>query len=379
MNNMRKEMFNLYPFRRAASHFALATLFFVLFHAGWQSVSALLDGKDLHHAVPVLEKPVADLGKAIGAALTFWMPDAVVSTPLGALSMRTTIAYTLYEWVKLPILLFLTTFGMTLLRLKVSAKKIEKTLGRDDFLGAVGGTITGMLTPVCSCTVTNLYAGLVAGGASRKASTAFLFASPALNEFAIVFMFVFGGLWGGLTYLFVGFWAAIVTAYLSPVLGLNPQNFVDQVLKAKCHISHVTYANEVEHAFEDAFLLSRHLLLPVLISGLLAGVLVNFNLTIIQVMERAQFHWWGPIAATLIGLPLDVNAAATAPILMAVSSVVPLGTLISVMMATTVASIPEVSMLNRLISKRNTAKVVTWYAMYTIAIGLLINKLFEGI
>lgn len=365
--------------RSIYAYIALGALLFVLFHAGGQTVSAVLAGKDFQHAVPVIEKPVADLGKAVAAALTGWMPDTVISTPVGDFSVRTTVAYTIYEWVKLPILLFLTTFGMTLLRLKVGAQKIEKTLGRDDFLGAVSGTITGMLTPVCSCTVTNLYAGLVAGGASRKASTAFLFASPALNEFAIVFMFVFGGLWGGLTYLFVGFWAAITTAYLSPLLGLNPQNFVDVVLKTRCHISHGAHANVIEHAFEDALLLSRRLLLAVLISGLLAGILVNFNLTVVQVMQHTQFQWWGPITATLIGLPLDINAAATAPILMAVSGIVPLGTLVSVMMATTVASIPEVTMLNRLISKRNTARVIAWYGMYTIAIGLLINRLFAGI
>ncbi|MFN3333901.1 MAG: permease, partial [Caldilinea sp.] len=146
------------------AYIALGALLFVLFHAGGQTVSALLAGKDFQHAVPVIEKPVADLGKAVAAALTGWMPDTVISTPVGDFSVRTTVAYTIYEWVKLPILLFLTTFGMTLLRLKVGAQKIEKTLGRDDFLGAVSGTITGMLTPVCSCTVTNLYAGLVAGG-----------------------------------------------------------------------------------------------------------------------------------------------------------------------------------------------------------------------
>ena len=124
--------------------------------------------------------------------------------------------------------------------------------------------------------------------------------------------------------------------------------------------------------------LCRRLLAPVLISGALAGLLVNFNLTVVQVLQRAQFHWWGPIVATLAGLPLDVNAAATAPILAAVSSFVPLGMLVSVMMATTVASIPEVTMLNRLISRRNTLKVVAGYAAYTMAISLLINKLFAG-
>ncbi len=152
--------------------------------------------------------------------------------PFGSIALKGTAAYLVYEWVKLPLILFLTTFGMALLRLKAGAKGLEQTLGRDDFWGAVGGAVTGMLTPVCSCTVTNLYAGLVAGGASRKASTAFLFASPALNEFAIVFMFTFGGLPGGLLYLAFGFAASILTAYLAPLAGAFSQRFRGKIMPA---------------------------------------------------------------------------------------------------------------------------------------------------
>ncbi len=364
--------------RRYLAYAALAVLGFMLAHAAGQFAVALLVGKLWNQAVPVIEKPVADFGKAVGAALTGWLPDLSLSTPLGPLSVRYTVAYTIYEWVKLPLLLFLTTFGMTLLRLKAGVRRIEKTLGRDDLFGVLGGTALGMLTPVCSCTVTNLYAGLVAGGASRRASAAFLFASPALNEFAIVFMFIFGGLWGGVVYVAAGVLASVATAYLSPLLGLNPQHLI-AIKQSAC--SHQASFNDsiMERAFEEALALCKRLLAPVLISGALAGLLVNFNLTVVQVLQRAQFQWWGPIVATLVGLPLDVNAAATAPILAAASSFVPLGTLVSVMMATTVASIPEVTMLNRLISRRNTLKVVAWYAAYTMAIGLLINKLFAGV
>lgn len=364
--------------RRYLAYAGLAMLGFMLAHAAGQFVSALLADKPWNQAVPVIEKPIADLGKAIGAALTGWVPDVSLPTPLGPLSVRYTAAYTIYEWVKLPALLFLTTFGMTLLRLKAGVRRIEKTLGRNDLFGVLGGTMLGMLTPVCSCTVTDLYAGLVAGGASRRASAAFLFASPALNEFAIIFMFIFGGLWGGVVYVVAGVLASIATAYLSPLLGLNPQHFIASKQSACSH--QASFNNSImERAFEEALALCKRLFVPVLISSALAGLLVNFNLTVVRVLQRAQFQWWGPIVATLVGLPLDVNAAATAPLLAAVSSFVPLGTLMSVMMATTVASIPEVTMLNRLISRRNTLRVVAWYAAYTMAIGLLINKLFAGV
>lgn len=352
---------------------SLMLLWFVLAHAAWQTASALWAGQPFQQAVPVLEKPIADFGKWAGAVLTDWMPDWKLATPFGPIALKGTAAYLIYEWIKLPLILFLTTFGMALLRLKVGAKGLEKTLGRDDFWGALGGAVTGMFTPVCSCTVTNLYAGLVAGGASRKASTAFLFASPALNEFAIVFMFTFGGLPGGLLYLAFGFAASILTAYLAPVLGLSPENFVEKIAGLTCHSHHATKTTPLLAAFEDAQTMLRRLTVPVLLSGFLAAVLVNFNLGLIEVMKAVRYEWWGPIVGTLVGLPLDINAAATAPILAALSGVIPTGTLVSVMMATTVSSIPEVSMLHRLLGRNATLRLVGWYAAYTMLIGMVIN------
>lgn len=365
---------NAASFRRALlPRLALALLLFVLAHSAWQTTSALWAGKPLQQAVPVLEKPLADFGKWTGAALTGWMPDWKLPTPFGPIALKGTAAYLIYEWVKLPLILFLTTFGMALLRLKASAKGLETTLGREDWLGAVGGAVTGMLTPVCSCTVTNLYAGLVAGGASRKASTAFLFASPALNEFAIVFMFTFGGLPGGLLYLTFGFAASILTAYLAPLLGLSPKDFVEKIAGLTCHAHHAARQSALLAAFQDARAMLRRLLVPVLLSGFLAAVLMNFNLGLIEVMKAVRYEWWGPIVGTLLGLPLDINAAATAPILAALSGVIPTGTLVSVMMATTVSSIPEVSMLHRLLGRSATLRLVAWYAAYTMLIGLVIN------
>lgn len=353
---------------------ALILLLGVLAHSVWQTFSALYAGESWSEAIPVLERPIADFGKWVSMLLTNWMPDWSLGTPFGALFIKKTVSYTIYEWVKLPAILFLTTFGMALLRLKVGARGLEKTLGRNDLLGAMGGTITGMLTPVCSCTVTNLYAGLVAGGASRKASTAFLFASPALNEFAIIFMFTFGGIPGGLMYVGFGFVASILTAYLSPALGLAPTDFVNKIAGLTCHTApHNAGQWPLQAAFAEARAMLGRLLFPVLLSGFLAGVLINFNLGLIEVMKSVRYEWWGPIVGALLGLPLDINAATTAPILAALSGVVPLGTLVSVMMATTVSSIPEVSMLNRLWGKVATLRLVGWYAAYTMLIGLIIN------
>lgn len=359
------------------AYLSLLAVLAVLALALGQSARALLGGAPVEKAVPVLEAPIAELGKWVGAWLTGWIaPELSVPTPLGDVGVRHTLAYAIYEWVKLPIILYLTTFGMTAIRLSLSTERLERTLGRGDALGVLGGIVLGIFTPVCSCTVTNLYAGLLAGGAHRRAAAAFLFASPAMNEFAILFMLVAAGPLGMGLYLLSGAVAAFALAYLCDCVGLNPA-LVPKVGRACAHASHrAGRASVLVRAQRETLHLVRRLLFAVLLSGALAALLTNFNLTLVAALRQAGGAWWGPLAATALGLPLDVNAASTAPILFALRDVVPLGTLISAMMATTVASIPEGSMLIKLIGLRPTAMLAGFYAAYVASVGLLINALF---
>ncbi len=362
-------------FERVMPVISVIVLALIVAQVMFQSLRAWVAGAEMKHLVPVFEAPIANAGKALGAALTSWMPPWTIPTPLGPLDVKYTASYIIYEWFKLPIILFLTTYGMTLLRLRISTKWIEHSIGRNDLLGAVGGALLGMVTPVCSCTVTNIYAGIVAGGASQRASSAFLLASPALNEFAIIFMFVIVGPLGGMVYVLAGFAAALATAYLAPILGLDPARFIKQsVSQRRCHWA--KQESILVRAHREAWDLFKRLFGVILFSGFLAGILVNFNLTLVEGLRKAGTAWWGPLAATVLGLPLDINAASTAPILVALHQIVPTGTLVAAMMATTVSSIPEWAMLSRLIGRASAVKVVLWYAAYVTLLGLLLNGLF---
>ncbi|MGQ9927175.1 MAG: permease [Chloroflexaceae bacterium] len=353
----------------------LGVLILIVSQVLYASIQAWLSGAEVNRVILVFEAPIANAGKALGAALTAWMPAWQIPTPFGLLDLKYTAAYTIYEWFKLPIILFLTTYAMTMLRLSIGTRWIDRTLGRNDLIGASGGAVLGMCTPVCSCTVTNIYAGLVAGGASQRASAAFLFASPALNEFAIIFMFVVAGPAGGGIYLLSGLLAALLTAYLAPALGLKAERFVGQIIPLQPHQA-TSQESLLLRAHRESWQLFRRLIGVVLLSGLLAGLLVNFNLTLVEGLKQAGAAWWGPVLATILGLPLDINAASTAPILVALHQIVPVGTLVAAMMATTVSSIPEWAMLNRLLGRSATIRVVGWFAGYVIVLGLVLNMIF---
>lgn len=188
-------------------------------------------------------------------------------------------------------------------------------------------------------------------------------------------MFVIVGPFGGLVYVVAGLTAALITAYIAPLLRLDPARFVQQIAPHHACCS-VVQESILVRAHRESWALFKRLFGVVLFSGFLAGILVNFNLTLVESLKQAGGAWWGPLAATALGLPLDINAASTAPILVALHQIVPIGTLVAAMMATTVSSIPEWAMLDRLIGRNGAIRIVLWYAAYVALLGLLLNWLF---
>jgi len=63
--------------------------------------------------------------------------------------------------VKLPIIFGTTTYFLSLLRLSIPTQWLENSIGNSGFTGQSKGFLLGILTPVCSCVVAPIYAGLI--------------------------------------------------------------------------------------------------------------------------------------------------------------------------------------------------------------------------
>ena len=316
---------------------------------------------------------ITAFAKAVGAWLVSFLPTGAVRNFLG---------YWIYDLTKIVIILMLTTFILNLVRRVIGTGWLQRSLGRQDKLGMLSGAVLGVFTPVCSCSVTPLYASLLNSGASNQAAASFLFAAPAVNEFAIALVILALGFKGGLLYVALGIIAALITGQFAHKLGLEPCDlcnspdsafrFVSQQQHSKIQRFRIALAG----AMIETWKLTRRLWWALVLGAGLAAVLVQFNLAPVQVMTALGHHPLAPVAAALIGLPLDVNAAAAGSILMPlVSAGLPIGTLISLMMAITVASFPEGAVLHRLIGWRGIGRLGAWYLVYTAGIGMAINAL----
>jgi hypothetical protein len=309
--------------------------------------------------------PLTDLSKWVGAESVAWMPDGWGKDFLG---------YWVYDLVKIVLLLLVTSFVLNVLRRWVGVKWLRRSLGRDDWVGMCCGAALGVITPVCSCSVTPLYASQLHGGAAKRPAACFLFAAPAVNEFAIVLVwFALGWQWA-VVYTAFGLLASILTGLFAHRLGLEPCPWCGPPAHDAFRDGSRFGWSAWKSAVFDALVLLDRLKWALVIGAGLAAALVKFNLTPVQLLTDYGHHPLAPLLAAVIGLPLDVNAAAAGPILIPLAKLgLPIGTLVSLMMAATVASFPEAAVLRQMIGWRGVLKLGLWYLTYTAGLGLVLN------
>lgn len=251
----------------------------------------------------------------------------------------------------------------------------DKTLGRKGVFGAISGAVLGALTPVCSCSVAGLYGGLLAQGASLQGSAAFLFAAPAVNEFALALMFQIAGLKGAIIYLILGLVSATFTGYFSKEIGLFPQKSLHNSQSNHRH-SH-SLREAIKETTADTLKSFSTLIWPISMGVFLTQILINYLPNFTQLITNFGKAWYSPVLATLIGLPSHIEAASVSSLLLPIIKTgLPLGTSISLLMATTISSLSEVVILRKIIGNRGVVKLVLWYFLYTSLLGMIINLIF---
>ncbi len=276
-------------------------------------------------------------------------------------------------WETISLLLGIT-FAVSLIKHLLHKETYDKTLGRNGLLGSIAGSILGSLTPVCSCSVASIYAGLLSQGASIQAAGSFLFAAPAVNEFALAIIFQLSGIKGVILYLVFGLLSATFTGYFAKYLGLVPQK---QTITPNSHTHTHDFSSALKSSLNDTLSVSKILALPIAL-GVVFGQFLNTILpNFLYTIKTVGSLWYGPLLATAIGLPIHIEAATAPSILLPIiKSGLPIGTGISLLMSATISSISEVAILHKVIGKDGVIKLIIWYFFYCSFLGILLNLFF---
>ena len=254
----------------------------------------------------------------------------------------------------------------------------KKLYGLEYFIASIFGAVT----PFCSCSSVPLFIGFVQGGIPLGVTFSFLITSPLVNEVALA---LFIGMFG---------WKiTLIYASTGIVLG-TVGGFVLGKFKLHRYLSdwvHKIWQNahkELEnHREETQTLLHR---MPAVVNGALDIVKSVLPYVVIGISIGAVMHgyvpenffqqylrggnWWAVPIAVILAVPIYANAAGIVPVIQVlVAKGVPIGTAIAFMMGSVGLSLPEATLLKKVMTFPLILIFFGVVALFIILSGFLFN------
>ena len=297
--------------------------------------------------------------------------------------LGTALNFFVYDTLKILILLFLIVFLMGIMNAYLPVEKLRDYLQRKKMYGLeyFFASTFGAITPFCSCSSVPLFIGFVQGGIPLGVTFSFLITSPLVNEVAIAMFIGMFGIKATLIYAVSGILMGTVGGWLLGKFNLEPllSDWVKKIMENKM----------LQGGFEEEKLTFRQRL-PGITRGawdIVKGVVVY---VIIGIAIGAAMHgyvpenffgkylgggqWWTVPLAVIVGVPMYANAAGVLPVIQVfVAKGVPLGTAIAFMMATVGLSIPEATLLKKVMTMKLIAIYFGVVTLFIILSGYLFN------
>lgn len=291
-----------------------------------------------------------------------------------------------YDSIKIIILLFLISMLMGIVNAYFPIERLRNYLVTHRLYGLqyLLASLFGAITPFCSCSSIPLFIGFVKGGIPLGVTFAFLITSPLVNEVAVA---VFLGSFGVRTTI-----VYVVSGIVLGMLGgmvLGRMN-LDRYLSG--WIRDIQRQSEAQADAWEAEKTSFFDRMPSIVRGswdIVRGVLV-YVLVGIGIgaamhgfvpdgfFERylAAGNWWSMPLAVILAVPMYANAAGIVPVIeVFVAKGVPLGTAIAFMMSVVGLSLPEATLLKKVMTWRLIGIFFGVVTVFIIISGYLFNWL----
>lgn len=291
-----------------------------------------------------------------------------------------------YDSIKIIILLFLISMLMGVVNAYFPIERLRNYLVTHRMYGLqyLLASLFGAITPFCSCSSIPLFIGFVKGGIPLGVTFAFLITSPLVNEVAVAMFLGSFGVRTTIVYVVSG----IVLGMLGGMV-LGRMN-LDRYLSG--WIRDIQRQSEAQADAWEAEKTSFFDRLPSIVRGswnIVRGVLV-YVLVGIGIgaamhgfvpdgfFERylAAGNWWSVPLAVILAVPMYANAAGIVPVIeVFVAKGVPLGTAIAFMMSVVGLSLPEATLLKKVMTWRLIGIFFGVVTVFIIISGYLFNWL----
>ncbi len=303
------------------------------------------------------------------------------ASPLG-----TAVNFFFYDTIKILILLFFISVLMGTINAYFPIERLRNYLQTHKMYGLqyLLASIFGAVTPFCSCSSIPLFIGFVKGGIPLGVTFAFLITSPLVNEVAVAMFLGSFGLKVTLIYVISGILLGVIGGFVLGRMKLENQ-LSDWVRQIQAQATTEAEAWEKEHTsfwkrlpsiVRNAWGIVRGVLIYILIGIGIGAFMHGFVPEGFFEQYMSKDNWFAVPLSVILAVPMYANAAGIVPVIeVFVAKGIPIGTAIAFMMAVVGLSLPEATLLKKVMKWRLIGIFFGTVTLFIILSGYLFNFL----
>ncbi len=299
-------------------------------------------------------------------------------------SLGKAVNFFFYDSIKILILLFFISVLMGIINAYFPIERLRKYLMTHKMYGAQYflASLFGAITPFCSCSSIPLFIGFVKGGIPLGVTFSFLISSPLVNEVAVAMFLGSFGLKVTLIYVAGGILLGVIGGFVLGRMRLSPY-LSDWVRQIQANSSlqseewekeHVPFIKRLPTIVRDSWGIVKGVLLYVLIGIGIGAFMHGFVPEGFFEQYMSKDNWYAVPLSVLLAVPMYANAAGIVPVIeVFVAKGIPLGTAIAFMMSVVGLSLPEATLLKKVMTWRLIGIFFGTVAFFIILLGYFFN------
>ena len=300
--------------------------------------------------------------------------------------LGSSVNFFVYDTIKILILLFLISSLMGIVNTYFPIDRLRNYLATRKLYGFqyVFASLFGAITPFCSCSSIPLFIGFVKGGIPLGVTFAFLITSPLVNEVAVAMFLGLFGLKATLVYAGSGILMGTIGGYILGKMNLEHclSDWVKQIQadsekeSEACARDKTPFIDRLPSIIKDGWDIVRKVLVYVLIGIGIGAAMHGYVPENFFAEYLSADKWYAMPLAVALAVPMYANAAGIVPVIQVfVAKGVPLGTAIAFMMAVVGLSLPEATLLKKVMTWKLIGIFFGTITLFIILLGYLFNML----
>ena len=302
----------------------------------------------------------------------------------GTTALGGAVNFFVYDSIKILILLFLISSIMGIVNAYFPIERLREYLVSHRLYGLqyLLASIFGAITPFCSCSSIPLFIGFVKGGIPLGVTLAFLITSPLVNEVAVAMFLGSFGLQATMVYVVSGILLGCIGGF---VLGrMRLESYLSDWVKhvqaqseeqtEQWERDNATFTQRLPTIISDAWQIVRSVLVYVLIGIGIGAFMHGFIPEGFFEQYMSRENWYAVPLSVILAVPMYANAAGIVPVVeVFVAKGIPLGTAIAFMMGVVGLSLPEATLLKKVMTWRLISIFFTTITLFIILSGYMFN------